>query len=399
MSIVRDHQAGEALAQAIRVMDDLLPAAITLRQSLHADPEVGGTEDRTVTKLLGYLAPVEVTRVSEGFFCRTGQDGPALGVRAELDALAVQESSSYPFPSQVPGAGHLCGHDVHMAALALVTRVLRSVDLGGRLVSVFQPREEVTPSGAADMLADSGFRQLGLSAMIGLHLQPLLGEGTFSAAPGAVNASSDEFTVRVTGRPAHGAYPHLSRDPVVAASQLVCALQTLTSRESDPMQPSVVSVGRIHGGSAVNAIPGEVELGGTVRSYSADSRSRLHDGLRRVASGIALAAGVDIEVSIGLGEPVLVNDADVAATVTSALASAGFTEGPAMRSCGSDDFAYYCELVPSVMIFAGTGEGGPSSPGLHHPAFVPADAMVRKLAEMMLVSLAAVARSLRPGGA
>ena len=393
MSVLRDHRADEALAEAIRVMDDLLPAAITLRQSLHADPEVGGTEDRTVKKLLGYLAPAQVTRVSEGFFCSTGGRGPAFGVRAELDALPVQESSSYPYPSQVPGIGHLCGHDVHMAALALVTRALRSVDLGCRLGSVFQPREEAAPSGAVDMLADSGFRQLGLSAMIGLHLQPVLKEGSFSAAPGPVNASHDDFSIRVIGRPSHGAYPHLSRDPIVAASQLVCGLQTLTSRESDPMQPSVVSVGRIHGGSAVNAIPGEVELGGTVRSYSADLRTQLHDGLRRIASGIALAADVDIEVSINLGEPVMVNDAGIAATVTSALASAGLTEGPALRSCGSDDFAYYGDVVPSTMIFVGTGAGDNPSPGLHHPAFAPADAMVRNLAEIMLVSLAALAET------
>jgi len=393
MSTLRNHQAGEALAAAIKVMDDLLPTAITLRQSLHADPEVGGTEDRTTQKLLGYLAPAEVTRVREGFFCTTGERGPAFGARAELDALPIQESSSYPFPSQTPGIGHLCGHDVHMAALALVTRVLRSVDLGCRLVSVFQPREEAAPSGAVDMLADSGFRQLGLSAMIGLHLQPVLSEGSFSAAPGPVNASHDDFSIRVIGRPSHGAYPHLSRDPIVAASQLVCALQSLTAREIDPMQPSVVTVGRIHGGSAANAIPGEVELGGTVRSYSADSRSRLHDGLRRIASGIALAAAVDIEVSIGLGEPVMVNDPDVAATVTTALVSAGLTEGPDLRSCGSDDFAYYGDLVPSAMIFVGTGAGDPSSPGLHHPAFVPADATVRNLAEILLVSLAALAET------
>jgi amidohydrolase len=130
-----------------------------------------------------------------------------------------------------------------------------------------------------------------------------------------------------------------------------------------------------------------------VRSYSADSRSRLHDGLRRIASGIALAAAVDIEVNIGLGEPVMVNDADVAATVTSALVSAGLTEGPDLRSCGSDDFAYYGGLVPSAMIFVGTGAGDPSSPGLHHPAFVPADVTVRNLAEILLVSLAALAET------
>src|SRR4051812_40062240 len=256
------HSTHTGLDDALRVMDELLPSAIELRQGLHADPELGGTEDRTVQRLLRYLAPVAATRVAEGFFCRTGS-GPPVGVRAELDALAVHEDAGYVSPSRTRGIGHLCGHDVHMAALALVTRVLRSVDLGCSLVSVFQPREEAPPSGAMDLLTDGRLAGTGLRAMVGLHLQPMLPDGVFSAAPGAVNASADEFLIHVVGSPAHGAYPHRSRDPIVAAAQLVGALQTLTSRESDPMRPSVVSVGRIRGGDAVNAIPATVELGGT----------------------------------------------------------------------------------------------------------------------------------------
>jgi amidohydrolase len=226
--------------------------------------------------------------------------------------------------------------------------------------------------------------------MLGVHLQPILGARAFSAAPGAVNASADEFRIRITGRPSHGAYPHQGRDPIVAAAQLVTALQTLTSREIDPMQPSVVSVGRIHGGDAVNAIPGVVELGGTIRAYSEASRTRLHDGLRRIAEGVALATDTGIETDLGLGEPVLVNDTAVAAVVSDALVAAGFAQGPDLRSCGADDFSYYTGLVPSTMVFVGTGAGGLSVPGLHHPAFAPEDAVVRDLAEAMLISLTAL---------
>lgn len=382
--------AYSGLDDALRVMEELLPSAIELRQRLHADPELGGAEDRTVQSLLHYLAPVEATRVAEGFFCRTGS-GPPVGVRAELDALAVQEEGGYEFPSRTPGVAHVCGHDAHMAALALVTRVLRSVDLGCSLVSVFQPREEAPPSGALALLADGRLAEMGLRAMIGLHLQPILPDGEFSAGPGAVNASADDFAIRVVGIPGHGAYPHRSKDPIVAAAQLVGALQTLTSRESDPMQPSVVSVGRIHGGDAVNAIPALVKLGGTMRSFSEEGRRQLQDGMRRIASGIAVACDVAIEVDIDLGCPVLDNDPAVAATVSSALRQAGLAESPPLRSCGADDFAYYGGLAPSVMVFFGVGSGGRSAQSLHHPAFVPEDRVVRSLATAMLVCLDALA--------
>lgn len=374
----------------MRLMEELLPSAIELRQELHADPELGGTEKRTVQNLLHYLAPVDATRVAEGFYCRTGS-GPPVGVRAELDALAVQEDGGYGSPSRTPGVGHVCGHDVHMAALALVTRVLRSVDLGCSLVSVFQPREEAPPSGALDLLADRRLQATGLQAMLGLHLQPVLPDGAFSAAPGAVNAAADDFVIRVVGSPAHGAYPHRSRDPIVAAAQLVGALQTLISRESDPMQPSVVSVGRIHGGGdAVNAIPATVELGGTIRSFSEDGRRQLRDGMRRIASGIGAACDVRIEVDVKIGCPVLHNDPLTAETVSSALRRVGLVESSPLRSCGADDFAHYGSMAPSVMIFFGMGPGGRSAPGLHHPAFVPEDRVVGNLAEAMLVCLRAL---------
>ncbi len=379
------------LVAALRAMDELLPSAIELRQRLHAEPELGGSEDRTVQSLLHYLAPVEATRVTEGFFCRTGS-GPPVGIRAELDALDVQEDAGYAFPSRTPGVGHVCGHDVHMAALALVTRVLRSVDLGCSLVSVFQPREEAPPSGAIALLEDGQFTEPGLRAMVGLHLQPMLPDGVFSAASGPVNASADDFVIRIVGRAGHGAYPHRSRDPIVAAAQLVTALQTLTSRESDPMQPSVVSVGRIHGGGAVvvNAIPDTVELGGTIRSFSEDGRRQLHDGMRRIASGIGIACEVTIDVDIKLGCPVLYNDPATTATVSSALQLAGLTESPPLRSCGADDFAYYGRVTPSVMIFLGVGSGDRSAPGLHSPAFVPDDRIVRSHAKAMLICIDAL---------
>jgi amidohydrolase len=387
--IVMEHPP--SLDRSLRVMEALLPSAIALRRALHAHPEVGGTEDRTIENLLDHLAPANATRAAGGFFYRTGS-GPPVGVRAELDALGVQEEGDYGSPSRNPGIAHLCGHDVHMAALALVTRVLRTVDLGCGLVSVFQAREEALPSGAVDLLADARLRAVGLQTMLGLHLQPLLPDGAFSAAPGAVNAAADDFVIRIVGRPAHGAYPHQSRDPIVAAAQLVTALQTLTSRESDPMQPGVVSVGRLHsGGDAVNVIPATAELGGTIRSFSETARTQLHDGMRRIAGGIGAACDVTIEVDIGRGCPVLHNDPAAAETVSSALRQAGLTESPPLRSCGADDFAHYGDVAPSVMVFLGVGPGGRSAPGLHHPAFTPDDRAVRTVAEAMLICLNALA--------
>lgn len=382
-----ERRAQEALAEH-------LPAAIELRHVIHREPDTGGEEVRTRRRIM-HLLGRPGTELAEGMYVRVGlDDGPAIAIRAELDALPVQEHSGYPWASNRAGVAHLCGHDVHAAALAAVTLALAGLDLPLPFIAAFQPREEMMPSGARDFIVHTGFLDQNIRAMIGIHLQPALPLGAVSAVGGPVNASADDFAIRIDGTPAHGAYPHLSNDPIVAAAAVVQAVQHLVSRRTDPMDPTVVTVGRIWGGASNNQIPGHVELGGTVRSFSETHRTALHAQLRDLATAVTTGYGCASDVTFELGEPVLTNDHDLAHWVSTALERQGFTRADPFRSCGADDFAFYATLFPTLMVFAGIGDGAKASPGLHHPSFVPDDDAVQMVSNMMLTSYFAAARGL-----
>ncbi len=378
--------------RALEALTSALGEAVELRHRIHSDPHVGGDETATVSELTALLGLPNSGQKSQeiggGLLVRIGGSGPAIAIRAELDALPIQEESSLPWASQRPGVAHLCGHDTHVAALVATIRAIEAIGAPVPLVAVFQPREEVIPPGAIDMLP--GLVAHDIRAVVGLHVQPVLALGAVSAAPGAINAAANNFDIIVRGRPAHGAYPHLGRDPVVAASAIVLALQQLVSRRMDPMRPSVVTVGSIIGGTSHNAIPAEIALKGTLRSYHEADQEFLHTELRRIAEAVALGYGCHAEVTIELGEPVLRNDPTLAALVSASLLDAGYHPAPALKSCGADDFSYYCEKYPSLMIFAGVGDGSPDSPGLHNPQFVPRDETVGELARIMVLSYFAI---------
>ncbi|MCE0768079.1 M20 family metallopeptidase [Pseudonocardia kujensis] len=365
-----------------------LPAARELRRTIHSDPHVGGDE-RATAKLVKDVLDLPTDDVAEGAVLRIGDSGPVIAVRAELDALPITEESGAEWASRRPGVAHLCGHDVHIAALVAVTQTLQDVSAPASLVAVFQPREEVIPSGAPDVCAAPAFTRHGIDAVVGVHVQPQLRAGAVSVGAGAINASVDDFEITVTGKPAHGGYPHLGRDPVVASAALIQSLQHLVSRRSNPLEPAVVTVGTIAGGSSVNQVAPSVSLHGTVRSLDERQREELLGWLDEAAQGVAAAHGCRATVSVRRGEPVLRNDPDLAARISTRLAAHGMAEGAVFRSCGADDFAYYAESFPSVMIFAGVdGNGGP---GLHHPQFLPPDRTVDFVARIMLHSFFALA--------
>jgi amidohydrolase len=384
--------------QAMLALGGFLDDAVELRRRIHSDPQVGGHEDRTRAQLREALLPLAGTELFEGLVVRVGAPaGPTVGIRAELDALPIQEQSEVPWRSATPGVAHLCGHDVHAAALAAVVRTVAATRLPVSLVAVFQPREEVYPSGAADFVDAGLLATEGLDAMIAVHLHPGIPAGSVSAAGGAINASSDNFRIVVHGTPAHGAYPHLSRDPVLAAASIVQALQHIVSRRVDPMHPAVVTVGSIHGGASANAIPAEVTLEGTVRAHSDADRALLLESVEAVGRSLAEAHGCTARFSADHGEPVLHNDERLAGSITARLAEHGLSDAPAIRTCGADDFSFFAALVPSVMVFAGTGDGRPDAPGLHHPAFVPDDSSVEVVARIMLLGFFAAAETLLDG--
>ena len=208
---------------------------------------------------------------------------------------------------------HACGHDVHMAALTALARALHAVGPPVPMLAVLQPREEGNPSGAVDIISSGLLQAHQVQAMAAAHVQPLLRAGEVACAPGVVNASADEFLVTMTGRPGHAAYPHLTRDPVLALAQFVVAVQQLVSRNTDPMQPAVVTVGTLAAGEVSNAIPGTATARGTMRAVTAAHRDLLDERLREVASGVALAHGCTADMTIERGEPVLDNDPGLAA--------------------------------------------------------------------------------------
>jgi len=254
------------------------------------------------------------------------------------------------------------------------------------LLAVLQPREETYPSGGKDMVESEELRRHDIRAFLGAHVQPRLAAGQFSAAPGPVNAASDSFTVVVQGRPGHAAYPHLTADPVVAAADLIGTLQHLISRQVDPTNPTVLTIGSINGGNSPNVVPSAVRMSGTLRTFDEDDRTRLHAALRSTAKAVCEVHGCEAEVHVTRGSPVLDNDVHLATTAATWIEQAGLEPAAPMRSCGADDFSFYCDLFPSLMVFVGVGPGGPAEPGLHHPRFLPADEAVEDMMQVMLAA-------------
>lgn len=366
-----------------------LAPARRLRRTLHSAPDLSGNEIGTRSALLDHLPEGAVEYVADtGAVVRFGGEGPAVAIRAELDALPIHEASGYEW-SSTNGAMHACGHDIHMAAAAALAHCWQQLPIP--IVLILQPREETNPSGARDIMESGVLVKHRVAAVVAAHVQPLLERGTIAASPGAVNASSDEFQVTMSGTGGHAAYPHLGADPVVAISQFVVAAQQLVSRNSDPMEASVVSVGVLSAGSSPNIRPNEASARGTIRTLSTAHRPVLLERLRATAHGTAMAAGCSAQVEIDHGEPALVNDPSTAAFAGEYLTDLGFTPKADLYSCGADDFAYFSESYPSLMMFVGTGS---ETGRLHDSSFLPPDSVVDDVAKSLLAGVLAAAQSI-----
>jgi amidohydrolase len=362
-----------------------LADAVLLRHELHADPEPSGSEHRTAARVAAALGDSDAAAVAgTGRILRIGPEaGPCIAIRAELDALPILEQTGAPWASRT-GAMHACGHDVHMAALVAFARAARAVHrqagLPAALLAVLQPREEAPPSGALDIVASGLLEAQQPRAVIAVHLQHQLPAGTVAAPAGTVNAASDDFEIRVEGTGGHAGYPQLAADPVLALCQTVVALQQIVSRRTDPTHAAVVSVGALEAGQAPNVIPPAAVARGTLRALDQSDRAALHKALHEIVEHTCLAHGCRGTVTIDEGEPALVNDEPLATASWPWLREAGFAVDTSFRSCGADDFSFYARCAPTLMIFLGTG----SPVTLHHPRFLPDDAMVGQVASAML---------------
>jgi len=358
--------------------DDL----VAIRRDLHAHPELGLQEERTSSVVARLLAEwgIEVHRgVGKtgvvGVLRGRGGNYRRIGLRADMDALPIEEIVDVPHKSKVPGVMHACGHDGHTTMLLGAARYLaetRAFD--GTAVFIFQPAEEGL-GGARAMLADGLFERFPCDEVYALHNLPDGPRGRVSMKPGAAMAGADFFDIRITGRGAHGAYPHKSVDPSVVAVCMAQAMQTIVSRNADPLHAVVVSITQIHAGSAYNVIPETAQISGTVRAFDDAARALVRTRVRELASGIGAAFGASVEVEIRDIFSVLKNhDEQIAAVGTAATELFGtenvtWLEQPRL---GSEDFADMLQAVPGAYVWLGQTPG----PGLHNPAYQFDDAIL-----------------------
>jgi amidohydrolase len=373
------------LATAWRAgIEEEIPAAVALRHELHATADLSGAEEPTTQRVLAALPlpfSASETVADTGRLLRLGPPGAAIGLRAELDALPMLERTGAPFASS-SGVMHACGHDVHLAGLVAVLRAAARLELPFGLLAVLQPREEVGPSGAEDIVVSGRLLEHDVRALVAAHVQPQMPARHVSADPGPVNAAIDEVEIVIHGHGGHGAYPHLARDPVPVLCRAVLALQEAARSVVNPLHPVVISMTQLVGSTAPNVIPDVARSFGTVRAMHEGDREPLHAANREMVAGIAAAHGCVGEYTVVRGEPSLFNDPRLAEGTQHWLSEFGIPRS-SFASCGSDDFANYGVQVPILMQFVGTGEGT-VGPMLHDSRYLPPDHTVRDVALALL---------------
>ncbi len=361
----------ERLKEDVGRIADLV---VEWRRDFHRHPEVAFQERRTSSVIRKYLESLDIP-VAE--YAETGlrgvlkgnPGGKTVALRADIDALPLKEEGDKEYISQNPEAAHCCGHDGHMAILMGAVKLLaeRRNEFKGNVVFLFQPSEERIPGGAKQMIEEGALE--GVDAIFGLHLWVPLPTGKVGVVKGPMMAQPDAFTLVVKGKGGHGSMPHQTVDPILVASQIVLNLQSIVSRNIDPLKPAVVSFGTIEGGTIYNVIPGDVKLTGTVRSFESDIKDIAKKRIEEIAKGTARAMGASVNLTYEEGYPPVINDVAMANFVLDVARQTLGKESvvdidPVM---GGEDFAYYLQKVPGVFLFLGAGDGFDFPH--HHPAF------------------------------
>jgi hippurate hydrolase len=345
------------------------------RRRLHSDPELGFDVHNTAAFVAAKLREFGIEEVATGLG-RTGVvglirgrlgDGETIGLRADMDALPIMEATGKPYQSTTPGKMHACGHDGHTAMLLGAAKYLAETrNFAGNVAVIFQPAEE-GGGGGNEMVKDGMMERFAIRKVFGMHNMPGLPVGQFATRPGPIMAATAEFTIRIRGKGGHAAMPHGTIDPIVIGSELVGALQTITSRSVDPISSIVVSVTKFHGGDAYNVIPEEVEIAGTVRTLKAEVAARAEERMRALCAGIGAAYGATIDLAWDANYPVTFNHPEETAfAIGVARDIAGeqkVHEAPPVM--GGEDFSYMLQARPGSFIFIGNGD----TAGLHHPAY------------------------------
>jgi amidohydrolase len=358
---------------------DLQPDIQAWRRDIHENPELLYEVHRTAAFVADRLREFGCDEVATGLG-RTGVVGvikgkkPAgngdirvIGLRADMDALPIEEETNLPYASRTPGLMHACGHDGHTAMLLGAARYLAETrNFAGDAVVIFQPAEE-GGAGADAMIKDGLMDRFGIEQVYGMHNGPGIPVGSFAIRPGPIMAATDSIDIRIEGLGGHAARPHKCIDSVLVGSQLITALQSIVARTIDPLDSAVISICEFHAGNARNVIPQTAELRGTVRTLTQEVRELVEKRVREVVAGVAQMTGARIDLVYERGYPVTKNHAsqtDIAIQVAKEIAGdANVMEAPPMM--GAEDFSYMLQARPGAFIFCGNGD----TAGLHHPAY------------------------------
>ncbi|MFV1876447.1 M20 aminoacylase family protein [Nioella sp.] len=345
------------------------------RRHLHAHPELGFACHETAAFVVERLKEFGITEIHTGIAelgvvaIIEGQgDGPTIGLRADMDALPIEEETGLDYASENKGVMHACGHDGHTTMLLGAAKYLcETRNFRGRVALIFQPAEE--DGGGADIMCREGIMaRFGITEVYAIHTTPALPVGHFQTTPGPIMAAVDSFDVHIKGKGGHGAYPHECVDPVIAAVHIAQALQSIVARNHYALQDLVVSVTMIHTGTAENIIPDTAYLGGTVRSFDPDVRDMVEARMGEIVAGQGASFGVEARLDYRRSYPATVNDpekTEFAVGVAEEIAGKDAVDGAQWREMGAEDFSYMLEERPGAYLFLGQGEAA----GLHHPAF------------------------------
>lgn len=406
------------LAKVNKLVEKHAAATIKMREQIHQNPELGNREFKTAEMVANHLRSLGM-EVKTGIghtgvigLLKGGKPGTVVAVRADMDALPVTEDTPYPFKSTVRttylgkevGVMHACGHDIHTSVQLGVASVLADMrdEIPGTIMFIFQPAEEGSPpgeEGGADlMLKEGAFDDPRPSAVFGLHSYAHMESGKIGYTPGPALAAVDHFIIKIRGKQAHGAQPQLSIDPIVMASQVVTALQTIRSRNIHPLQPSVVTVAIFRGGERFNIIPAEVHLEGTVRTYDPEVRDQVEKRMNKIVEGITRAYGGTYDLDYDRGTPATINNLELTKKMVPTLYKVIGKENvleiePTM---GGEDFAYFANEVPGFFYRLGMVKPGTESGGHHTPNFMADNSCVpigMKAMSMLLLDYLAMTHS------
>jgi amidohydrolase len=335
---------------------------VEIRRTIHSHPELGFEEVETSKLVSGWLEKFGL-EVKKGVaktgvvgLLRGGAPGKTVAIRADMDALPMDEATGVPYASKIKGKMHACGHDAHVTILLGVARFFSTIreQVKGNIKLIFQPGEE--GFGGGKLMVEAGvLEDPNVDAIFAAHVFPFLPTGQVGITEGKAMASSDKFTLRIIGKGGHGAYPHVTHDPILAAGHIITQIQSIVSRNVNPLDSAVVSFGAVHGGRAYNVIPDEVELTGTVRSLNPEVREELKSRIEQITRGVVASLGLDYRYDFEYGYPVLVNNSQMSGLVVSVCSRAIGKENVEILppSMGAEDFSYYLEKCPGAIFRLG----------------------------------------------